>query len=96
MRIYTVTGLLDEETGDLYVASVSLGAHEEVGSEHITYMEGYGDLLRFTGHFDADSAAEAEQIAVSVASSGPGEPLPEGRSRSRKHHHHQDRQAVIP
>ena len=66
MKVWTVTGLVDEESGDLYVAGVYPGKHQEAGTGLTTRMEGYGELSRFTGWFDADNADTAEAVAVDV------------------------------
>jgi hypothetical protein len=68
MRIYTVTGLLDDESGELYVSGVFPGRHDTAETAKTTHLEGYGALTRFLGFFEADTADEAEQIAVDVVS----------------------------
>ena len=94
MRIYTVTGLVDEESGDLYVSGVFPGRHESADKELTTRMEGYGELSRFTGYFDADDAGMAAAIAVDVVKkyadddaaqwSPPGESRLTGRHADRR------------
>ena len=66
MRTYTVTGLVDEENGDLYVAAVQAGRHDPGETAEKTTIAGFGNLFRFTGYFEADSFDEAERIAVDV------------------------------
>ena len=66
MRVWTVTGLVDEESGDLYVSGVFPGRHASADKELTTRMEGYGELSRFVGYFDADDADMAAAIAVDV------------------------------
>lgn len=67
MRTYTVTGLVDEQDGTLYVAATIPGRHSPAGDAAVTYLEGYGDMTRFTGSFDAESPAEAERLARDIA-----------------------------
>lgn len=66
MRNYTVTGLLDEQSHELYVAAVQEGRHEPVETSQVTTIPGYGNLTRFAGYFEAGGADEAERIATDV------------------------------
>jgi hypothetical protein len=66
MRVYTVIGLADESAGELYVAGVFPGQHRTLDASPVTRVPGAGHLSRWAGHFEADSADEAEKIAVDV------------------------------
>lgn len=65
MRMYTVTGLVDEQSGVLYVAAVLPGRHEAVDIDESTAVDGYV-LTRFTGHFDAENADDAARVAAGL------------------------------
>ena len=67
MKTYTVTGLLDEQEGDLYVAASQPGRHPAADDMQTTDVPGFGQMTRFISYIEADSADEAERIAIDVA-----------------------------
>jgi hypothetical protein len=68
LKIWTVVGLVDEEECRLYVAAVFPGKREAQDTTLVTTVEGYGDLSRFVGYFDAEDGNMAEEIATDVVS----------------------------
>ena len=67
MRTYTVTGLLDEQDGDLYVAASHEGRHPSADTTRTTDVPGFGQMTRFLSYIEADTADEAERIAIDIA-----------------------------
>ena len=68
LKLWTVVGLVDDEDSTLYVSAVFSGKQEAKDKTLVTTFEGYGDLSRFVGYFDAEDAEMAEEIAVDVVS----------------------------
>lgn len=65
MSTWTVTGLLDESSGELYVAGVFAGTHKNMDRNVDAQV---GDLVldQFVGFFDAETADEAAELARQV------------------------------
>jgi len=59
MTTWTVTGLLDDDNGDLLVAAVIPGRHMTADSQPSS-----GNLKRFCDHVEAETADEAEALAT--------------------------------
>lgn len=60
-RFYTVTGLVDSDTGELHIATVLLGAHVHV--DETTYSGRYDQLTRFSVTVMATDPDHAEILA---------------------------------
>lgn len=65
MATFTVVGLLDETTGELYVAGVFAGTQKNLDTNVDAEVGGLV-LDQFVGYFDADDADDAAELARSV------------------------------
>lgn len=69
MPTYTVVGLYDDTTGELYVCSVFEGQQYNVDKARSTEVPLYAgdvELERFLGYFVADDPGQAEQMAREI------------------------------
>lgn len=67
MATFTVVGLMDETTGELYVAGVFEGTQKNL-DRNVDAEVGGLVLDQFVGYFDADDADDAAELARSVMS----------------------------
>jgi len=79
---WTVTGLVDEKTGELYVSAVFEGQHAHADRHADTDVRGR-TMERFLGYFAAATSDEAEEMARQTIRHPPGSIAPR-LSKTRK------------